>query len=221
MKAIEVLVEYSGVNPKPAGIIGQGLKRVGAAALGALGAKNAAKAVSGSADIGARANKYNQEFTKFLQQQGKPVDDVEYADLNQFIDDMNLPKIKLPTDGWVAPGDLGDIFKDIAEISVGKSASGVGNTSNARIEPTGTAQTGQSTNRPASRTTAEPAAEPEKPVTPSSNPFSNPQQLLSAFQDYADADGKFTPELRRVVRSIWMQMGGTKAESKQHQKKGI
>lgn len=217
MKAIEVLVEYSGVNPKPAGVIGQGLKRVGAAALGALGAKNAAKAIGGSADIGARANEYNKEFIKFIQQQGKPADDVEYADLNQFIDDMNLPKIKLPTDGWVAPGDLGDIFKDIAKISVGKGTNKAGSSSTTRIEPTGTTQTAN----PASRTTTEPAAEPKTPATTSSNPFSNPQELLSAFQEYADADGKFTPELRRVVKSIWMQMGGTKAESKQHQKKGI
>jgi LysM repeat protein len=63
-------------------------------------------------------------------------------------------------------------------------------------------------------TAAGDAADSKQPApAPAANPFSSPDTLLKAFNDYIEADGKFTPKLRGAVKDIWMQMGGTKIES--------
>lgn len=48
-----------------------------------------------------------------------------------------------------------------------------------------------------------------------SNVFSNPTELVSSWQAYTNANGKFTPALKSVIKNIWMSMGGVKAESKE------
>lgn len=206
MKAYEVLVEYK--IEKPAGMFSQGLKRAGAAALGALGAKNAAGALKGSADVGERANAYEKEFQKYLSSKGKDTVDIEYSDLNAFIKQNTLPSPKLPVDGYVADGDLENIFMDIANLS----ANGEKATADASA---GTASTEKQSSQPTSQTVKtppveEPVAKPtEKPTMTSSSV----SQTLQDINNYLDNGGRYTPAMRGLIKDIWMKTGGTKIES--------
>lgn len=209
MKAYEILVEYK--IEKPAGLVSQGLKKAGAAALGALGAKHAAGALKGSAEIGDRANAYEKEFQKYLSGKGKDTIDIEYVDLNDFIKQNSLPSPKLPGDGYVATGDLENIFMDIAKLSAKGAAA------NAE-QPAGQQAGAKTTQTPAAGAQQQakpeqPTAAAEKPAEPAAPSVVTADDLLSSFQEYVDADGKITPELRGAVKTLWMKMGGVKAES--------
>lgn len=207
MKAYEILVEYK--IEKPAGLVSQGLKKAGAAALGALGAKHAASALKGSADIGDRANAYEKEFQKYLSTKGKDTVDIEYADLNDFIKQNTLPSPKLPVDGYVAAGDLENIFMDIAKLSAKSAAETPANAEQpaARI-PNQTDKTTPAAS--ATQSAAEPAAPTEKPEMTSSSV----SQTLQDISDYLDNGGKYTPAMRGLIKNIWMKTGGTKIESR-------
>ena len=206
MKAYEILVEYK--IEKPAGLVSQGLKKAGAAALGALGARHAASALRGSADIGDRANAYEKEFQKYLSTNGKDTVDIEYADLNDFIKQNTLPSPKLPVDGYVATGDLENIFMDIAKLS----AKGADASSASAEQPAAKTINQPANTTPAADATksaAEPAAEPsEKPAMTSSSV----SQTLQDINDYLDNGGKYTPAMRGLIKNIWMKTGGTKIE---------
>lgn len=65
-----------------------------------------------------------------------------------------------------------------------------------------------------------PAAEPAKPTKPDANAFA--QKLLADFNAFVDADGSVgAPAVKQALKSLWMQSGGTKAESKKNTKKPV
>ncbi len=71
---------------------------------------------------------------------------------------------------------------------------------------------------------AEPAAaEPEAPAAPvkmGANEFA--QKLKADFDAFVDAGGSTgAPAVRQAIKSMWMQTGGTKAESKKNIKKPV
>lgn len=100
-----------------------------------------------------------------------------------------------------------------------------GQTPQASAEPAQVEPTAQTAAEPAPATEptaqAEPApAEPAKPAKPDANAFA--QKLQADFQAFVDADGSVgAPAVRQALKSLWMQSGGTKAESKKNTKKPV
>lgn len=130
MKAIEILLETKKVNEAPAGLIGQGLKKVGAGILGAMGAKHMAGSLAGSADVGAKANELEGNFQRYLAQTGKTSKTADYSDLAAF---LKQNKIRYPLATASGPLDqksIDSIFTKIAQNSFkGASASSASGTS--------------------------------------------------------------------------------------------
>lgn len=68
-------------------------------------------------------------------------------------------------------------------------------------------------------TAAEPAA-PAAPAKPGANEFA--QKLQADFEAFVNAGGSTgAPAVRQAIKSMWMQTGGTKAESKKNTKKPV
>lgn len=109
------------ITEAPAGMFKQGLKKFGAAALGALGAKNAASSLSTSANQGDRANAYRKEFDSFMSKKGLNSADADYADLSDFITAMGLPKPNIPTSGPIDTSNIDTVFTSIAKMPSGAS----------------------------------------------------------------------------------------------------
>lgn len=130
MKAIEILLETKKVNEAPANIIGQGLKKVGAGILGAMGAKHMAGSLAGSADVGAKANELEGNFQRYLAQTGKTSKTADYSDLAAF---LKKNKIRYPlatASGPIDQKSIDSIFTKIAQNSFkGDPASGDSDTS--------------------------------------------------------------------------------------------
>lgn len=85
MKAIEILAESRKINEAPANVVGQGLKRLGAGVLGAMGAKGMAGQLAGDADQGAKANELFGNFKRYLGQIGKDKNTAVVQDLEDFL----------------------------------------------------------------------------------------------------------------------------------------
>jgi len=117
MKAIEILAESRKVNEAPANIVGQGLKRLGAGVLGAMGAKGMAGSLAGSADQGAKANELNGNFQRYLGQIGKNSKTAEYADLQAFLKKNKLDAKLAKGQGPIDQKTLDGIFTQMAQSS--------------------------------------------------------------------------------------------------------
>ena len=77
-------------------------------------------------------------------------------------------------------------------------------------EPTAPAEPAQATPAPTTTTPAEPTAPTSKP---DAKTFA--QKILADFNAFADAGGSTgSPVVRQLLKSMWMQAGGLKAESK-------
>lgn len=78
---------------------------------------------------------------------------------------------------------------------------------------------------PATEPATEPRAEPETAPAPASSGdgavFTDPERLRAAWEAYKDAGGTFNPRLRGVLKDIWMNAGGVRAESKKNNKKPV
>lgn len=115
MKAIDILAE-SKIDEAPVSALGQIGRKVGAAALGALGAKNAAAGIKGKAQMGDRANQYYTAYRQWLGQTGKDEKSATYADVAQFMKKVNLPADSLKgMKGLVDPAVLNQTFTKIAQ----------------------------------------------------------------------------------------------------------
>jgi hypothetical protein len=90
MKIHEIITEA------PAGMLGQIGRRLGAAALGAVGARGFAGQLSGTADAKAWANRYYDEFSKFLGRTGTRLAAATTQDLRDFFQTSNLPDDHIP-----------------------------------------------------------------------------------------------------------------------------
>ncbi len=96
MKAIEILSESKKIEEGPAGIIGQAAKRIGAAALGAVGLNTWAGQLNDKADVGTFANRYSREFDNFLKSAGKDYSSATFADLKDFMTQNKIPAHNVP-----------------------------------------------------------------------------------------------------------------------------
>jgi hypothetical protein len=116
MKLHELLTEdKKQVDEAPASIIGQGLRRMGSAALSAIGAKHTAGNLAGKADVGKRANIYAQEFGRYLGRNGKSLRTADYADLNDFFVQNKLSAGEITKTGPVRTAEVDKLLKIAAQ----------------------------------------------------------------------------------------------------------
>ena len=67
---------------------------------------------------------------------------------------------------------------------------------------------------------AEPATPAAAPAKPGANEFA--QKLQADFEQFSSAGGSIgAPAVKQVIKNMWMQAGGTKAESKKNKKKPV
>jgi len=115
MKAIDILAE-SKINEAPVGALSQIGRKVGAAALSALGAKNTAAGIRGKAQMGDRANQYYTAYRQWLGQTGKDEKTATYADVAQFMKKSGLPVDGIKGQkGLVDPNILNQTFAKISQ----------------------------------------------------------------------------------------------------------
>lgn len=63
-------------------------------------------------------------------------------------------------------------------------------------------------------------ADPAAPAKPGANEFA--QKLQADFEQFSSAGGSIgAPAVKQVIKNMWMQAGGTKAESKKNKKKPV
>ncbi len=172
MKAIEVLAESKRVTEAPAGMIGQGLKRIGSKLAGAVGMKNAAGALAGSADLGARANEYSQDFRRFLARKGKNINSAEYSDVMGFLSQNGLPATNISGTGPVGSDTIDKIFLNVAQQSFGapSTATSTGGGAPATGAPTGAAAPVAPTPAAGGSPSGSPAAPSGTPTAPAGSP---------------------------------------------------
>ncbi len=178
MKAIEILSESKKIEEGPASFIGQAAKRIGAAALGAMGLNTWAGQLNDKADVGTFANRYSREFDKYLKSAGKDFNSATFADLKDFMTKNKIPAHNIPNNpgGTLDKNMVDSILKrtagDYLSGKVPASASGskkpaAGAQAPAQGQPA--AQPGQT------QQTAVPGQTSN--TTPSSQPFNIPALL--------------------------------------------
>lgn len=91
MRVNDIILETVQVDEAPAGMIGQGLKRVGAKLAGAVGMKGTAAGLSGKADAGKEANQLMVDLKGYLGRTGGNVKQVDAGDLANFLQQKGYP----------------------------------------------------------------------------------------------------------------------------------
>jgi hypothetical protein len=116
MKAIEILSESKKIEEGPASFIGQAAKRIGAAALGAVGLNTWAGQLNDKADVGTFANRYSREFDKYLKSAGKDFNSATFGDLKDFMTKNKIPAHNIPSNpnGVVDKNMVNSILKRTA-----------------------------------------------------------------------------------------------------------
>lgn len=164
MKIHEIITEA------PASRLGQLGRRVGAAALNAIGARGFAGELSGTADAKAWANRYYDEFSKFLGRTGGKLDTATTQDLRDFFKMSNLPDDQIPdVDGPVDQQTINKVLQQTANDYFRGRSSG-------KAKPSNTAQTAQPSN------TDQDAAQPTTASTPANTRQQKQQAAAAAAQ---------------------------------------
>lgn len=91
MRVNDIILETVQVDEAPAGMIGQGLKRVGAKLAGAVGMKGTAAGLTGKADAGKEANQLMVDLKGYLGRTGGNVKQVDAGDLANFLQQKGYP----------------------------------------------------------------------------------------------------------------------------------
>lgn len=181
MKAIEILSENKNVVEGPAGMLGQAAKRVGAAALGAVGLKTWAGQLDSKADVGQFANRYYKEYQRYLRTAGRPESEATIGDLKDFMMKNGIPTQNIPPNP-TGSADKNTVFailnKTAQEYIKGSAAASGG------VDATGaTASTSANTPATGTQTTSQPNQAPQTtpstqtPAASSNQPFSIPALL--------------------------------------------
>ncbi len=139
MKAIEILYESKKINEAPANIIGQGLKRLGAGVLGAMGAPGMAGSLAGSADAGAKANELFGNFKRYLGQIGKDKNTATVQDLEDYLVKNKLSTKLLKTTPINSWKDIDKFFTAMAQDSFKRGGGASSTKSSASPASAGTA----------------------------------------------------------------------------------
>lgn len=192
MQVIEILAESKRVNEAPASLIGQGLRRIGSAALSAIGAKHTAGKLAGQADVGKRANQYAQELSRYLAQIGKSLKNADYSDLNNFFKNNSIPSSGLPASGPVAKADIDKALMTAAQQSFKGGSTGA-------AAPSGATKAASAASAGSS---AGSAADQNQPGQPASTTPAAGQEPSSAAEPAADNTAIKTPAGTITMKSI-------------------
>lgn len=175
MKAIEILSENKNVVEGPAGMLGQAAKRVGAAALGAVGLKTWAGQLDSKADVGQFANRYYKEYQRYLRTAGRPESEATLGDLKDFMLKNGIPTQNIPPN-LTGSADKDSVFailnKTAQEYIKGSAAASGG------VDATGAAAT-----TPSNTTGTQTTSQPGQASQPASN-TSNQQTAPNSSQPF-------------------------------------
>jgi len=91
MQIYDIISEKNPLDEAPAGLIGQGLKRVGAKVAGAVGMKGAAASLTGKADTGKEANQLMVDLKGYLGRTGGNLKQLNAGNLANFLKQKGYP----------------------------------------------------------------------------------------------------------------------------------
>jgi hypothetical protein len=91
MRIYDIVSEKQEVDEAPAGMIGQGLKRVGAKLAGAVGMKGTAAGLTGKADTGKEANQLMVDLKGYLGRTGGNLKQLDAGNLSNFLQQKGYP----------------------------------------------------------------------------------------------------------------------------------
>lgn len=92
MKVYEIIVEDKDLEEAPAGMVQQGLRKVGSWAAKKVGMKQTAANLDTKIDVGNEANRIKGELTQWLQGSGIKKDELELTDLLNFLDNAGFDR---------------------------------------------------------------------------------------------------------------------------------
>jgi hypothetical protein len=95
MQINDIISERNPMDEAPAGLIGQGLKRVGAKVAGAVGMKGAAASLTGKADTGKEANQLMVDLKGYLGRTGGNLKQLDASNLANFLKQKGYPTTNL------------------------------------------------------------------------------------------------------------------------------
>jgi hypothetical protein len=91
MRVSDITPTPTRIDEAPAGMIGQGLKRIGAKVAGAVGMKDTAAGLTGKAETGAEANKLMTALRGYLGKTGGNLKQLAADDLMNFLQQQGYP----------------------------------------------------------------------------------------------------------------------------------
>jgi hypothetical protein len=135
MKISDLDNDITGLNEAPVSGFKQGLRRLGAAALGTIGATDTASNIAGKADVGDKANQMYTKYNRYLGRQNSSINDSTAGDLKDFLASINVDDkyVANPDTEVLTKAELNDVFLQIAKDSFrqarAQSDTGVGGVS--------------------------------------------------------------------------------------------
>lgn len=119
MKISDLDNDIAGLNEAPVSGFKQGLRRLGAAALGTIGATDTASNIAGKADVGDKANQMYTKYNRYLGRQNSSINDSTAGDLKDFLASINVDDkyVANPDTEVLTKAELNDVFLQIAKDS--------------------------------------------------------------------------------------------------------
>ena len=144
MKISDLSNDIDGLTEAPVSGFKQGLRKLGAAALGTIGATNTASNLAGKADVGDKANQLYTKYNRYLGRQNSSINDSTAGDLKDFLDSINIDDkyVRNPDTEVMTKAELNDIFLQIAKDSFRQSRTQSGATTAAPGNGPGTPSPG-------------------------------------------------------------------------------
>lgn len=130
MKISDLDNDITGLNEAPVSGFKQGLRKLGAAALGTIGATDTASNLAGKADVGDKANQLYTKYNRYLGRQNSSINDSTAGDLKDFLDSINIDSgyVSNPDTEIMTKSELNDIFLQVAKDSFRQARSQAGGT---------------------------------------------------------------------------------------------
>jgi hypothetical protein len=140
MQINDIISEKNPMDEAPAGLIGQGLKRVGAKVAGAVGMKGAAASLTGKADTGKEANQLMVDLKGYLGRTGGNLKQLDASNLANFLKQKGYPTTSLQgASGALTPKQVDQaLLKAVqAKAQSGDAAQGGGQPAAGSAQPAG------------------------------------------------------------------------------------
>ena len=116
MNIHEIIAEKQNVDEAPAGMLKQMGRKIGAKALGAIGAKGKAAELTGKAEVGDEANQLKTAFRGYLGKTGGNAKQVQGTQLAAFLKSKGYPNMHLKgVQGIMTPKQVDDAIMQAAQ----------------------------------------------------------------------------------------------------------